>query len=441
MDKLVAAEQCEAEWIFQLIGLPKPSLEISRNNEILDIDSWPDLYSIDELEDKHYCLKFNCVSKKDVGTWRITALNAAGKATTINKLECMSLSPPFFIRGLTNTQMPENLDNHLEVLVNGLPFPEFVWLKNDQKINLDFFSRKFKLEFDKENGSIKLVILRSSSEDSGIYKITIANPGGEASSEAIFSFKGFQPKIVEKPESIKVLKNSKATFAICADGDPQPSILWTKGALNLTESSKFDIFYDETIDTHFLEILDCNSNDAGQYKATASNIFGSEIVLFTLNVTQNKFEISHVQDFKAKLKSRLPRKLVEDKPDCKLLPLKKNNQLTNNRQNAQPDTPKLKHWQNEYKKFLKELPHELKVPEHKNATFECTVADVNAKVEWYLNEKLIDQTIKKFENFSVGNSRMITLFNCLLNESYSNIKCKWDDLETSCRLIVSGKYS
>ena len=86
------------------------------------------------------------------------------------------------------------------------------------------------------------------------------------------------------------------------------------------------------------------------------------------------------------------------------------------------------------------MPLELKVPEHKNVTFECTVADTNAQIEWYLNDKLIDQAIKRFESSSVGQSRMITLIDCLLNESYSYIKCKWDDLETNCRLIVSGKY-
>jgi hypothetical protein len=255
LEKLMAAEQCEAEWFFQLVGLPKPHLEISRNNEIIDIDNLPDLYSIDELENKNYCLKFFSVSKKDVGTWKITATNQCGKAITLNKLESMPLTPPAFIRGLTNSRLAQDIDNKIEVLVNALPFPDFVWFKNGQKMNLDFLSRKYKIEIDKENGLIRLVLMKSSSEDSGAYKITLFNPGGECSSEGNYTIKGYPPKFEEKPESIKVLNGSQAIFAACINGDPSPCLIWSKGSTNLVESNKFDIFYDDSIDTHFCKLL------------------------------------------------------------------------------------------------------------------------------------------------------------------------------------------
>jgi hypothetical protein len=44
--------------------------------------------------------------------------------------------------------LAEDIDTKIEVLVNALPFPDFVWFKNGQKINIDFLSRKYKIELD-----------------------------------------------------------------------------------------------------------------------------------------------------------------------------------------------------------------------------------------------------------------------------------------------------
>jgi len=88
-----------------------------------------------------------------------------------------------------------------------------------------------------------------------INKITLFNPGGECSSEGNYTIKGYPPKFEEKPESIKVLNGSQAIFAACINGDPSPCLIWSKGSTNLVESNKFDIFYDDSIDTHFCKLL------------------------------------------------------------------------------------------------------------------------------------------------------------------------------------------
>jgi hypothetical protein len=190
LERLDTVEDCEAEWYFQLTGVPKPVIEISRNSEKLDIEALSDLYKLEELDDKMYCLKFKKVSNKDVGNWTIVASNTAGRASSVNRLESLPLAEPVFIKGLTNTQLQQDFDNKVDVIINGLPFPKVEWFKNEVKINFDT-SRKYMSEIIKENGIARLYILNSKvDDDNGQYKVVISNQGGECSSEGFFTIKG-----------------------------------------------------------------------------------------------------------------------------------------------------------------------------------------------------------------------------------------------------------
>jgi hypothetical protein len=187
LEKLDAVESCEAEWTFQLIGIPKPTIEFSRNNETFDLNN--ELYSLVEQEDYFYTLKFKNVSKKDVGNWTCTASNSAGKVSCVSKLETMPLSPPKFVKELSDCRLPQDCDNTLEVKVTGIPFPQIEWSKDDQI--LDTKSDKYTSERDMNNGNLKLIIKGCKIDvDSGLYKARIYNPGGECSSQGNVVVKG-----------------------------------------------------------------------------------------------------------------------------------------------------------------------------------------------------------------------------------------------------------
>ena len=49
-----------------------------------------------------------------------------------------------------------------------------------------------------------------------------------------------------------------------------------------------------------------------------------------------------------------------------------------------------------------------------------------------------DPSFEKFITLSIGTMRRLTIRNCLKNESNTLIKCKWDDLETQAKLLVTG---
>ena len=133
-----------------------------------------------------------------------------------------------------------------------------------------------------------------------------------------------------------------------------PMITWSKNGVNLEESSDIDIYYDESIDTHFLEIFEAKSKDAGQYKCTASNIFGTETVTVILNVTQNREEIVEGQeDIRVKLRSRPARKIVAEESGPDWGKLKKAKPLPPKEQ-EQREGYKLKHFEKE-KKVVEEV--------------------------------------------------------------------------------------
>jgi hypothetical protein len=467
LEKLNAVEDCEAEWYFQLTGIPKPDIEITRDNLVVDIANNPDLYAFEELENKKYCIRFKKVCKNDVGTWRINAKNQAGTATTLNKLETSPLVPPMIIKGLAKTQLAQAIDNRIEILVSGNPFPKCAWFKDGNTIDLD--GVKFKQEVDGENGVIRLVIFNSQVDvDSGLYKAVISNPGGECSTDGVYTIKGFvlfliitsnlnyvntflyyilgfPPKFVEKPEKRYVLHGSKATFAASADGDPMPMIKWIKNGVTLEESEEMDVYYDETNDTHFLEIFEAKSKDAGQYKCVASNIFGSETVPVILNVTHNKEEVPHFEDIKIKLRSRPARKIVQEEVGPDWGTLKK----AGPRYQADKDKwelPKLKHWEKpfQFKAPLKDR----KVVRNSRVQLQ-TIINTNYKeafaFKWKKNDVVIDLDAnkEKYEYIAEG-----TVYRLVINDfveddegSYEIYLAEPDNMDISSKakvVIVEG---
>ena len=501
LEKLQAVESCDAEWSFQLIGIPRPTIQLSRNGEDINLDDEKEFYSLDlNDQDNIYTIKFNCVRKKDVGNWTCSATNSAGKASCIAKLETLPLSAPKFLKELSDIRLPEDLDGRLDIKVSGIPFPHIEWFKDDKKIALD--SKKYKFERDMNTGLLTLIITNCDKKsDSGVYSARIYNPGGEAVSIGNVFVKGHPPKLVEKPEKVYALANEVATFACVVEGDPQPEITWFKGRNEITASSDVKIYYDDLLDCYFMEILKCKTKDAGTYQVTASNIFGSDTAPVTLIITQNPED---VVDPKKMLKNRSGRARASDEegPDWGKLkkggPGNKNDdpdalkyKLRHVEFDQKPEEATVKEKPNEEDRspfeikefgprdktqlekyepgkreksddesgkpdevkkkplkksqaitvkdcFTKELV-DLSVPEHKLGVFECAVSNFEAQVKWFFKDQPIESFSKKkkFQVLSIGEFRRLAIRDCLMEETESRVTCKWGDLETSGILYVT----
>ena len=83
------------------------------------------------------------------------------------------------------------------------------------------------------------------------------------------------------------------------------------------------------------------------------------------------------------------------------------------------------------------------MPEHKLAVFECACSEKDAQVVWFFNGQQVDlmPTKKRFQILSINQFRRLAVRNPLMPETKSVVTCKWDDLETTGRLIVTGKLT
>ena len=96
------------------------------------------------------------------------------------------------------------------------------------------------------------------------------------------------------------LPGETAVFRYRIDGEPQPTIEWSKGKWRkLTNDAKTRIYFDETTGQHVLEIDDIKEKDAATYTVTICNEHCEIACSATLIVTDKPEE---VQDWKAQLK-------------------------------------------------------------------------------------------------------------------------------------------
>jgi len=345
LDVLHAVESCPAEWRFQVTGIPKPTIEFARAGQEVDLTASAD-YEIESLEENNYILHFKSVAHADIGTWTCTAHNSAGKVSCVAKLESLPLSAPKFVKQLANKRLGQNIDNRLEVQVTGVPFPSIEWFKEDKLIDVDLQADKYATERDMKTGTLYLVVKNSQIEvDSGVYKARISNPGGEASCEGYYTVKGYAPVFVERPDKVFAIKDQTAVFAAVIDADPIATVTWAKGRNELTSeaSENVKIYYDETIDVNFMEILNCKQKDAGTYQVTATNEFGSDTAPVTLMFTHNPEE---VVDYKLNLQHRAAKRSSSQSSEPDWGTLKKAGSRRGSDEEG-PDGFKLKHWERE----------------------------------------------------------------------------------------------
>ena len=75
-----------------------------------------------------------------------------------------------------------------------------------------------------------------------------------------------EPVVIVSPTSLTVTQNQTATFYCSADGNPEPSVSWSKviGRKVISTDDK----------GNKLEIINATYNDSGKYVCTATNILG-----------------------------------------------------------------------------------------------------------------------------------------------------------------------
>lgn len=312
MDKIEAVEKYDVDLIVEISGYPKPKVVWSKGTNEIIADKNPEKYVLREAEGKNI-LTIKSVRKEDVGQYQCQASNEAGQASSTGKLTIHPLTKPKFIKELNpNIFVPETLTFELSAQATGIPFPKLMWYKNDTLI--DEAKDNFIISTNVATGVTSLKTKSIANENSGIYKLVASNMAGESVTSSDVLVSGYPPRFLNKPEKITCLENETAVLGAAIDGKPIPKVQWSLKGKPLTDGSKYKFHFDESSQTHLLEILNCTSKDKGTYQLTAKNPHGSETVAVTLMITDKPEEVN---DLKAILKNvdTKKRELTDENPD------------------------------------------------------------------------------------------------------------------------------
>ncbi|XP_077098499.1 roundabout homolog 4 isoform X2 [Siphateles boraxobius] len=256
-----ATLSCRAE------GNPEPAIEWLRNGQPLDINkmdaqSRPIVLPEGSLfffrvlpgrKSQSHEAVYACVARNSVGiaTSRNASLHIAalreefrvqpsGAEVVIGEVAMMDCSPPV-----------------------GHPEPNVTWRKDGIPIN------NSNEHYSELNG--KLIIAPAQKNDSGVYSCIASNIVGVRESRAARLSVLAKPMLLRKPEDVSVQLGESAQFFCEADGDPMPSVEWSRDQGPLP-NGRYLINPDHSLQIHYV-----TAQDMGRYTCTAENKLGVSV--------------------------------------------------------------------------------------------------------------------------------------------------------------------
>ena len=99
---------------------------------------------------------------------------------------------------------------------------------------------------------------------------------------------GSVPVISVSPRSLTVSDGEEALFECTANGDPTPTIRWSRenGQISQSSSSVNGV----------LRIFSAKPEDEGTYVCRAANTFGAKAILVTLNVEKGNLHLDYTRN-------------------------------------------------------------------------------------------------------------------------------------------------
>ncbi|CAF1145362.1 unnamed protein product [Rotaria sordida] len=242
------------------------------------------------------------LTKKDSGTYKLTAKNAKGDGSATIQLNIEGIDfkipeglPPSFLNKPTIKQ--EAKTAMIQFDIGADPSPSLHWLKDGKELlNVDkIISRMTRAGGNKYNISLDIKNLATS--DSGVYKCTLSNELGTAVANIVIKVAGDQATLeqqdkiapaFEKPKITKDTKQKSIKIECRCQGKQEPKITWKKDKTEIKDTAnKYKITKTkEANDTYIfiLEILNVTSTDTAIYKILAKNDAGDSQALINLTV-------------------------------------------------------------------------------------------------------------------------------------------------------------
>ncbi|GIY13520.1 hypothetical protein CDAR_68362 [Caerostris darwini] len=243
--------ECSAE------GFPEPIFIWRKQGQIISVLK-PGL----EFENFKSILRINHAQELDTGTYSCIAMNKVGSSS--RDFEVSVLVSPHIQGNIfeeKEVMLHESID--LNCIVNGYPFPEIKWYKDDSEILL----QRFEIVVSEDLQTITL--LKPENTDGGNYSCKAINIVGESSK--VVQLNVLVPPLIEQQnvtETFRVKEGDDLLLHCEAHGIPPPKIVWLKNGQYVPLR-----FYQAN--ESILEINHLSRKDAGRYVCMATNKVGS----------------------------------------------------------------------------------------------------------------------------------------------------------------------
>ncbi|XP_012721740.2 hemicentin-1 [Fundulus heteroclitus] len=198
----------------------------------------------------------------DAGRYYCTVSNQAGsdhRAMDLRVFVGPSISPgPLNVTVTTGSRAVLNCET------TGIPPPKISWKRNGTPLVINQQPGAYRLL---SSGS--LVLLSPSNEDGGYFECTAVNDAGEER-RVIKVILQVPPSIEDDLTAVTAVKMSPVVLPCHAQGQPQPTVTWTKGGAKLgTRGGSYRV-----LPTGVLEITAALPSHAGRYTCSARNPAG-----------------------------------------------------------------------------------------------------------------------------------------------------------------------
>ncbi|XP_068759297.1 fibroblast growth factor receptor 4-like isoform X2 [Montipora capricornis] len=250
-------------------GDPPPSVIWTKNGEELKLagNSRVNVSSTSS----NYSLIFTGIQRSDAGEYRCLASNSEGNLTSSPATLTVHFAPEISYLPKNATTV-EGQDVIFSCTIDGDPPPSVIWTKNGEELKLAGNSR---VNVSSTSSNYSLIFTGIQRSDAGEYRCLASNSEGNLTSSPATLTVHFEPEISYFPKNATTVEGQDVIFSCTIDGDPPPSVIWTKNGEELKLAGNSRVNVSSTSSNHSLIFTGIQRSDAGEYRCLASNSEGN----------------------------------------------------------------------------------------------------------------------------------------------------------------------